>query len=158
LAAAAEAVVDNALGTWGTRAEAFPPEARAACVEALRKPASAHAICEEYRAAATLDREHDKADRAGGRRVACPVLALWSARGTLDTWYAEAGGPLGLWRAWADRVHSHALKAGHFFPEEAPEATAEALSRFFGDPASRSTSSRRREPWAPTSPSTSSGP
>jgi len=56
---------------------------------------------------------------------------LWSRTGALDTWYTEAGGPLALWRAWADDVQGHALDAGHFFPEERPEETAEALSRFF---------------------------
>jgi haloacetate dehalogenase len=131
LVAAPEAIIDNALGEWGSPEAAFPREVRTAYVEALRDPAHIHAICEEYRAAATLDREHDRADCAQGRRIACPLLVLWGAGGALDTWYAEAGGPLGLWRAWSDRVQGHALKAGHFFPEEAPEATAEALNRFF---------------------------
>jgi haloacetate dehalogenase len=129
---AAEAIVDDALGGWGSPASAFPPDVRAAYVEALRDPAHAHAICEEYRAAATLDREHDAADRAGGRRIACPVLAVWSARGAVGTWYAEEGGPIALWRAWGDDVQGHAVDAGHFFPEEASEETANVLSRFFG--------------------------
>jgi haloacetate dehalogenase len=132
LAAAPEAVVDDALGGWGSPAAVFPPKVRAAYVEALRDPAHAHAICEEYRAAATIDREHDKADRAGGRRIACPLLALWSAEGALATWYVEQSGPIGLWRAWSDEVQGHALDAGHFFPEEAPAQTAAALARFFG--------------------------
>src|SRR5205814_1307926 len=63
LTAAAEAIVDDALGGWGSPAAAFSAEARAAYVRALRDPAHAHAICEEYRAAATVDREHDQADR-----------------------------------------------------------------------------------------------
>jgi haloacetate dehalogenase len=132
LAAVPDAVVDDALGGWGSPAAAFPPEVRAAHVEALRDPGHAHAICEKYRAAATIDREHDEADRADGRRIACPILTLWSAASALDTWYVEEGGPLALWRAWGDDVRGHALDAGHFFPEEAPEQTADALSRFFG--------------------------
>ena len=132
LAAVPEAVVDDALGGWGSPPAAFPPEIRAAYVEALRDPAHARAICEEYRAAATIDREHDEADRAGGRRIACPVLALWGAGGPLDTWYSEEGGPLALWRAWGDDVRGRALDAGHFFPEEAPKQTADPLHRFFG--------------------------
>lgn len=131
--AAPEAVVDAALGGWGSPASAFAPDVRAAYVEALRDPAHAHAICEEYRAAATLDREHDGADRAAGRRIACPVLALWGAGGPLDTWYAEAGGPLGVWRAWGERVDGRAIRAGHFFPEACPAETADALCRFFAD-------------------------
>jgi haloacetate dehalogenase len=146
LAAVPEAVIDNALGGWGSPPAAFPPEVRAAYAESLRDPGHAHAICEEYRAAATIDREHDRADRASGRRVACPLLALWSARGPLGTWYAGEGGPIGLWRAWGDDVQGHALDAGHFFPEEVPEQTADALNGFFGAAVmgpSRSTSRKR---------------
>jgi haloacetate dehalogenase len=129
---APDAVVDDALGGWGSPANAFGSEARAAYIEALRDPARVHAICEEYRAAATLDHEHDLEDRQAGRRIACPVLVLWSGRGPLGTWYAEVGGPLALWRAWAINVSGGPLDAGHFFPEEIPEQTAEELGRFFG--------------------------
>jgi haloacetate dehalogenase len=132
LAAVPEAIVDNALGGWGSPPAVFPPEVRAAYVEALRDPDHSHAICEEYRAAATIDREHDRADRASERRIACPLLALWSAEGALDKWYAEEGGPIALWRAWGDDVRGRALDAGHFFPEAAAEQTADALNRFFG--------------------------
>ncbi len=131
LTVASDAIVDNALGGWGSPAAVFPPEVRAAYAQAIRDPAHAHAICEEYRAAATLDREHDKADSTEGRRIAGPLLALWSARGALDTWYAAAGGPVALWQAWSDDVQGHALDAGHFFAEESPQHTAEALNRFF---------------------------
>ncbi len=131
LAAAPDAVVDDALGGWGSPAAAFSPAVRAAYVEALSDPARVHAICEEYRAAATLDREHDEADRGAGRRIACPVLVLWSGRGGLDCWYRDAGGPLGLWRRWADDVQGLPIAAGHFFPEEVPAETAAALIRFF---------------------------
>jgi haloacetate dehalogenase len=132
LAAVPDAIVEDALSGWGSPPAAFPPEVRAAYVRSLRDPGHAHAICEEYRAAATIDREHDRADRASGCRIVCPLLALWSARGPLDTWYVEEGGPIALWRAWSDDVQGHALEAGHFFPEEAPEQTADALNRFFG--------------------------
>jgi haloacetate dehalogenase len=137
LAAVPEAVIDNALGGWGSPAAVFPADVRAAYLQALREPDHAHAICEEYRAAATIDREHDKADRAGGHRIACPLLALWSARGPLESWYVEEAGPIALWRAWSGDVQGHPLDAGHFFPEEAPEQTAEALSPFFGATGSR---------------------
>jgi haloacetate dehalogenase len=132
LASVPEAVVDDALGGWGSPPAAFPPEVRAAYIEVLRYPGHAHAICEEYRAAATIDREHDTADLAAGRRIDRPPLVLWSAEGPLDTWYVEEGGPIALWRAWGDDVRGCALGAGHFFPEEAPEQTAEALNHFFG--------------------------
>src|SRR5262245_1394750 len=130
LAAVPEAIIDNALGRWGTPANVFPSEVRAAYIEALRDPAHIHAICEEYRAAATLDRQHDEIVRAACRRIASPILALWSAHGALDTWYVGAGGPLAIWRAWADDVEGHPIDAGHFFPEEAFQQTSDALIRF----------------------------
>jgi haloacetate dehalogenase len=130
LAAAADAIVDDALGGWGSPASAFPDEVRAAYIRALREPDHAHAVCEEYRAAATIDREHDRADRDGGRRIHCPLLALWSAAGPLDTWYVEESGPIALWQAWCDDVRGHSVTGGHFFPEEAPAQTADALTRF----------------------------
>jgi haloacetate dehalogenase len=131
LGAAPEAVVDDALGGWGSAPHAFGAAAREAYVDALRDPAHVHAICEEYRAAASLDAQHDAVDRRGGRRITCPVLVLWSGSGPLANWYADAGGPLALWRSWANDVRGRALSAGHFFPEELPDETAEALADFF---------------------------
>jgi haloacetate dehalogenase len=127
-----DAIVDDALGGWGSSASTFSMEIREAYMQTLRDPAHAHAVCEEYRAAATLDREHDKADRAEGRRIACPLYVLWSAGGPLDTCYAEASGPLALWQAWCDDVQGQPLDGGHFFPEQNPAQTADALNRFFG--------------------------
>ena len=132
LGAAPGAVIDSALGgDWGTPAATFPPDVRAAYVDALSQPEHVHAICEEYRAAAANDREHDRADREAGRRIACPVLALWSGAGPLGTWYEDAGGPLALWRELADDVRGEAVDGGHFFCEEHPRRTAAALGRFF---------------------------
>ena len=131
LTAAAEAIVDNALNNWGSPAASFSREARDQFIACLQDPEHAHAICEEYRAAATIDREHDRTDRETGRRITCPVLVLWSSQGALATWYVDEGGPLALWRQWADQVSGTALDAGHFFPEEIPEQTAGALRSFF---------------------------
>ena len=131
IAAAPEAVIDAALSGWGSPASVFGSDVRAAYIEALSESIHVHAICEEYRAAATLDRLHDDADRKHGRRLACAVLSLWSGPGPLGTWYTDAGGPLALWRAWGDDVQGRALDAGHFFPEEIPDKTADALERFF---------------------------
>lgn len=131
LTAVADAIIDDALGGWGTPSSIFPTEVRAAYVEALRDPDHAHAICEEYRAAATIDREHDKADRANERRITCPVLVLWSEEGALDKWYVAEGGPLQLWRSSATDVQGEAIKGGHFFAEECPHETAKVLRTFF---------------------------
>ena len=80
IAADPEAVVDNALQGWGSEGASFPVEVRTAYVAALRDRDSVHAICEEYRAAATIDFAQDMADRKAGRRIACPLLALWGDR------------------------------------------------------------------------------
>ena len=124
------AVVDNALSTWGTPREAFPDWLRDAYVAALGDPARVAAICDEYRAAATVDREVDAADRAAGRRIACPLLLLWSGQGALADWYRDSGGPLGSWRDWAEQVEGESVPGGHFFPEEHPQATADRVMRF----------------------------
>jgi haloacetate dehalogenase len=142
VAAAPEAIVAAAADGWGSAPTVFGPDIRAAYVAALSDPAHVHAVCEEYRAAAGIDRDHDARDRRASRRITCPVLVLWAAGGPLDTWYSEAGGPLRIWREWAADAHGHAIEGGHFFPEEQPAATAGRLLRFFtadpGDPAETS--------------------
>jgi haloacetate dehalogenase len=127
----AEAVVDDALRNWGSSPASFPSEIRAAYVQALRAPGAAHAICEEYRAAASIDVASDRADQAAGRRISCPVLALWSEESSLDRWYEDAGGPLGIWRGWAADVRGGSIPGGHFFPEENAAETSARLRSFF---------------------------
>jgi haloacetate dehalogenase len=118
--------LDHMLDSWSSTPDAFPAEVRAEYLRTFREPATIHAICEEYRAAATLDYQQDEADR-GQRRIRCPILALWSAQGALGSWYD----PLAVWRDWADDVQGHALDCGHFLPEEAPDETYAALHGFF---------------------------
>jgi haloacetate dehalogenase len=110
------------------RPERFDPMALAAYRRALRDPATIRAICEDYRAGATVDRELDARDRADGRRIACPVLVLWSALEDLDPL-----GPLDVWRRWADDVRGHGLPCGHFIAEELPAETLDAFLGFFAD-------------------------
>ncbi|MGO4509870.1 alpha/beta hydrolase [Bradyrhizobium sp. MOS001] len=125
LIGAPDAVFDNAFGQGS-----FGPEVKAEYTETYRDPARVHAICEEYRAAATLDIEHDKADQKEGRRIKCPMLHLWASGGPLDTFYEQNGGALGIWKKWADNVQGRAVKGGHFFPEENPTDTTELLTKF----------------------------
>ena len=132
IAGAPGAVTGNAFsGAWGSPAGTFGEQVRAACTAALRDPDRIHAICEEYRAAAGIDRDHDAADRAAGRVITCPVLVLWSASGPLGSWYHHDGGPLALWRQLAPDVTGAPVQGGHFFPEEQPAATAATLTGFF---------------------------
>jgi haloacetate dehalogenase len=96
----------------------------------FRDPARVHAVCEEYRAAATVDSEHDRLDKEAGNQIRCPMLHLWAKGGPLDSFYERDGGPIGIWRHWAPQVEGHAIPGGHFFPEENPSETASALERF----------------------------
>jgi haloacetate dehalogenase len=141
LAASSSLIVEAALSGWGSPRSAFPVEVREAYAEALRDPDHVYAICEEYRAAATIDREHDRSDRREGRRIGCPVLVLWG-KGPLDLWYQSGGGPLALWKEWADDVRGQRLDGGHFFPEERPNETARVLRDFFERTSSQLSRSR----------------
>jgi haloacetate dehalogenase len=109
--------------------EAIRPEALAEYVRCLRTPETIHATCEDYRAAATVDFAHDTEDREAGRRIECPVLALWGGRGFLEGHYDV----LDVWRGWADDVRGRALDSGHYIPEEAPEETLSEVRAFFGE-------------------------
>jgi haloacetate dehalogenase len=109
--------------------EVIHPEAMEEYVRHLRNPETIHATCEDYRAAAALDHEHDAEDRQAGRRIACPVLALWGSRGFLEGHYDV----LDVWRGWADDVRGRALDSGHYIPEEAPEETLAEVRAFFGE-------------------------
>ena len=105
----------------------FHPEARADYLAALRQPGTVMAICEDYRAAATIDLEHDRTSRAAGQKVACPLLALWGAKGKMGQWYQ----PLELWRQYAaGPVNGGTVPSGHYLAEEAPDAVLAALEPF----------------------------
>lgn len=105
----------------------FHPLARADYLAALREPGTVTAICEDYRAAAGIDLEHDRASRAAGQRVACPLLVLWGAKGRIGAWYA----PLAVWRDYATGpVTGHCVNSGHYLAEEAPEEVLTALGGF----------------------------
>jgi haloacetate dehalogenase len=105
----------------------FHPEARADYLAALREPGTVAAICEDYRAATAIDLEHDRASRAAGERIACPLLALWGSKGAIARWYDA----LAIWREYASgEVSGHAVNSGHYLAEEAPEEVLAALDRF----------------------------
>ena len=106
----------------------YPDEVLAAYRAQLDDPAVVEAICEDYRAGATIDVEHDEAER-GARRIDCPVLVLWAARGALPIFYGDV---LAVWRPWAGDVQGKALDASHFLVEDRPEETAAALAAFLG--------------------------
>jgi haloacetate dehalogenase len=105
----------------------FDPGALEEYVRCFSDPATIHASCEDYRAAATIDLEHDARDAAHGHRVTAPLLALWGRHSFVGRSYRV----LDVWRGYAELVDGRALPADHHLPEEAPQETAEALLAFF---------------------------
>lgn len=128
------------LGGWGTApaagctgAERLPhiePQALAEYERCFCRAESIHSACEDYRASAGIDLEHDRASRTRGERIGCDTLVLWGERGVVHKLFQ----PLALWQARCSaRVSGQVLPAGHFIPEELPGATADALNTFMKD-------------------------
>jgi haloacetate dehalogenase len=92
-------------------------------------PKTIHGSCEDYRAAAGIDLQHDEADRQAGRRIAAPTLVLWGVRSGVGRLYGKE--VLRVWRAAANEVSGGAIDSGHYLAEEAPMAVAEAFESFF---------------------------
>jgi haloacetate dehalogenase len=117
------------LGGWGAGQTAhIEPQALAEYERCFANAETVHAMCEDYRASATIDLEHDRASRAGGEKIACPLLVLWGTRGVVHALFD----PLALWQAQcAQPVQGQALACGHYLPEEQPAQTAAALLQFF---------------------------
>jgi len=120
------AYVRDVIGRRDAGLAPFAPEALAEYERCAALPGAAHAMCEDYRAAAGIDLVHDRADRDAGRRLAQPLLALWGARGVIERCFD----PLAEWRRVADDVRGEALPCGHYIAEEAPEALLARLARF----------------------------
>lgn len=104
----------------------FTPEAWAEYLRCLRSPGAIHALCEDYRASASIDLEHDRASLAQGRKIECDFLALWGLDGVIE----QCFDPLGEWRKFSDRVQGASLPCAHYIPEEAPDALLEAVLPF----------------------------
>jgi haloacetate dehalogenase len=110
--------------------EAIGPLNHADIWAALRNPAVVHGMCEDYRAGLGIDRDHDEADRAVGRRIACPTLLLESARDDIDI----HGDPTAIWQQWLQQPLRHrVIDCGHHQAEEAPEEVAEAITNFLAN-------------------------
>lgn len=112
---------------WAHNPAAIEEEAVQEYLRCFRQPGAMRAGFEDYRAAATVDLEHDAGDR--DRRVTAPTLVLWGETGRAP----QASDMLGVWRARCERVEGHPIPdCGHFLPEEQPAAVAEAILRFVG--------------------------
>ena len=105
------------------------PEALAEYERCFGRPDALHASCEDYRASAGIDLDHDRASRAAGTKIGCETLVLWGERGVVHKLFD----PLALWRAQcAAQVSGEVMAAGHFIPEERPAEIAAHLLRHFG--------------------------
>jgi haloacetate dehalogenase len=115
------------LGSWAGPRGFFTDDAMAEYVRCFSDPEVIHASCEDYRAGAFVDCQLDEADLAAGRKIGCPVLALWGDQGRPH----KRRQVMETWRRWATDVRGEGLPCGHFLAEEAPEETCAALERFF---------------------------
>ena len=113
-----EFFIEKMMGNRHAGLSAFTPEALAEYRRCVHLPGIAHAICEDYRAAATIDLEHDRADRESGRKVTQPVQILWGANGIIGKCFD----PLAEWNRVAVNVCGGTTPCGHYIPEEAPDA------------------------------------
>lgn len=116
------------LRSWskGRSLEAFDPRSLQSYREQMRDPQRVHAMCEDYRAGASIDRSLDLADRARGAKITAPLLFVWSTSG----FPAAARDPLSLWRSWSDNLSGAEIDSGHFMPEENPDALSAAAVPF----------------------------
>ena len=116
------------LGGWGSNGlAAIEPQALAEYERCFCRPEAIHAACEDYRAAAGIDLEHDRASRAAGQRIACDTLVLWGEYGVVHRLFD----PLALWAAQCSaRVSGEVMPAGHFIPEALPTELAHRLANF----------------------------
>ena len=112
---------------WSQGRWPFEEAAFAEYLRCFRDPETIHASCEDYRAAVSIDLEHDRVDRQAGRKVRCPVLALWGERGTVHRCFR----PLEDWRRVAEgEVSGRPLPSGHYLPEEIPDEVLGELVPF----------------------------
>ena len=115
------------LDRWGGNLDAFPQEVVEEYVRLFNNPACIHSTCEDYRAGASIDLVHDRADLQA--KIQMPLLALWGTKGLVGSAYD----PLACWRERASDVRGFAIDSGHFIPEEKPQDTIKALRAFFAN-------------------------
>ncbi|MGA0570824.1 alpha/beta fold hydrolase [Variovorax sp. VNK109] len=119
--------VRSVMGKRHAGLSAFAPEALAEYERCAAIPGSAHAVCEDYRASATIDLDHDRADIQQGRKVQVPLRVLWGGHGVVGANFDV----LALWRERATQVSGQALPCGHYIAEEAPDELLKEALGFF---------------------------
>ena len=112
------------LQSWSRNFAAFTPETLSEYIRCFNDPATIHGTCEDYRASATIDLEHDELDI--NQKISCPVLVLWGKQGVIERKYNV----LSTWKKRAVNVRGEAINCGHFLPEEASQETYLAVQQF----------------------------
>jgi len=124
-----ETMINNSLETYlgfGVQQSQARGDAEAEFLRAFRNPATVHAMCEDYRAGASIDLEHDEVDQQAGRKVTCPLLVLWGAKGNVGRLFDV----LAVWRERASDVRGRAMPTGHNIQLDAPAETLAELRAF----------------------------
>jgi haloacetate dehalogenase len=123
------ALIDTTMASWteSKNLKSFDSRALNHYRAFVGDPSRITAMCEDYRAGATVDRTADDADRAAGKHISCPMLAVWGQTGIP----AASPDPLALWKPYAPEVIGQSLRGGHFLPEENAADTTAALLAFF---------------------------
>jgi len=124
-----EDYLKHTIGGRSAGLKPFTPEAYAEYLRCLRDPATIHGICEDYRASASIDLEHERHDLATGNKIRCDVLVLWGKHGVIERCFD----PLAEWKLLTEegRLGGRALDCGHYIPEEAPDELLAEVLPFF---------------------------
>jgi haloacetate dehalogenase len=127
IAADPQLYINSVMGSRHAGMSAFAPQALAEYLRCAKLPGWAEGICEDYRAAAGIDLDHDRASRAAGEKVQCPLMVLWGAHGVVEQCFDV----LNVWRNYALDVRGNPIACGHYIPEEAPDALLTEINKFF---------------------------
>jgi haloacetate dehalogenase len=133
VAAAPDVFLKRKIGWGPSGLTPFTEDTYAEYLRSVSDPATMHAMCEDYRAAATIDLEHDRADRDAGRTITCPLRVLWGAHGAIEQFFK----PLDDWARVAVSVGGRALPCGHYIAEEVPGELLAEMINFFDESAER---------------------
>ncbi|WP_417460069.1 alpha/beta fold hydrolase [Kordiimonas sp.] len=121
-----EGYLRSVMGTRSAGMSPFTDSAFAEYLRCLAQPGAARGICEDYRASASIDLDHERADIAASRRLTCPLLVLWGRDGAVGRYFK----PLKEWKKIATDVEGEALPSGHYIPEEVPDLLLEKMRHF----------------------------
>lgn len=124
------AYVEGVMGSRHAGLAPFPRDVLDRYIAGFAGTERARGACEDYRAAATIDLNHDRRDRDEGRKITAPLRVLWGRHGVIERLFA----PIELWQNIAHTVSGRALDCGHYLPEEQPEEVVAEMRAFFGDP------------------------